>query len=66
MNGACSSTFLPRPLALGRGQISLNFNYKVSFKGLYRTLCVFSQPKDIKHIKREFHSVAWVMSQGGT
>ena len=32
---------------------------------LYQTLCVFSQMKDTKHIKRDFHSVAWVMPQGG-
>ena len=33
---------------------------------LNQTLCVFSQLKDIKHIRRDFHSVAWVMPQGGT
>ena len=27
-------------------------------------MCVFSQMKDIKHIRRDFHSVAWVMPQG--
>ena len=31
---------------------------------LYQTLCVFSQMKDIKHIKQDFHSVTWVMPQG--
>ena len=25
---------------------------------------MFSQIKDIKHIKQDFHFVAWVMSQG--
>ena len=30
---------------------------------LNQTLCVFSQLKDIKHIRRDFHSVAWVMPQ---
>ena len=29
-----------------------------------QTLCVFSQMKDIKHIRQDFHSVAWVMPQG--
>ena len=29
-----------------------------------KTLCVFSQLKDMKHIRRDFHSVAWVMPQG--
>ena len=27
---------------------------------LYQTLCVFSQMKDTKHIRWDFHSVAWV------
>ena len=31
---------------------------------LNQTLFVFSQMKDIKHIRRDFHSVAWVMPQG--
>ena len=30
---------------------------------LNQTLCVFSQLKYIKHIRRDFHSVAWVMPQ---
>ena len=30
---------------------------------LNQTLCVFSQMKDIKHIRRDFHSIAWVMPQ---
>ena len=38
-------------------QISFNFNYKVNFKDFY----VFSQIKGIKHVKQDFHSVAWVM-----
>ena len=31
---------------------------------LNQTLCVISQWKDIKHIRRDFHSFAWVMPQG--
>ena len=31
---------------------------------LYQTVCVFSQIKDAKHIKRDLHHVAWVMPQG--
>ena len=27
-------------------------------------LCVFSHMEDTKHIRRDFHSVAWVMPQG--
>ena len=33
---------------------------------LYQTLCVFSQMKDTKHVRREFPSVTWVMPRGGT
>ena len=29
-----------------------------------QTLCVFSQMKNVKHIRRDFHSVPWVMPQG--
>ena len=35
-------------------------------KILYQTLCVFSQVKDRKRIEQNFHSVAKVMSRGGT
>ena len=31
---------------------------------LNQTLCVFSQMKDMKHIRRDFYSVTWVMPQG--
>ena len=31
---------------------------------LNQTLCVFSQMKDIKHIRRDFNSIALVMPQG--
>ena len=57
----------PPPGALGRGQkvkyhlISIT---KSISKILYQTLCVFSQMKDTKHIRRNFHSVPWVMPQG--
>ena len=30
---------------------------------LNQTLCVFSQMKDTKHIRRDFHFAAWVMPQ---
>ena len=46
------------------GQISFNFNYKVNFKDFYTKLCMFSQMNDTKHIRRDFHFVAWVMPQG--
>ena len=31
---------------------------------LYQMLCVFSQMKDTKHIRRDFYSVTWVIPQG--
>ena len=31
---------------------------------LNQTLCVCSQMKNIKHIRRDFHSAAWIMPQG--
>ena len=69
MNEACNSFFFGptpcRPEEGSKGQISFNFNYKVNFKDfLYQTLCVFSQMKDTKHIRRDFNSNAWVMPQG--
>ena len=41
-----------------KGQISLNLVTMSILKLLYQTLCVFSQIKDRKHIKQNFHSVA--------
>ena len=60
----------PPPGALGRGQkvkyysILYNFNYSQFQRFLNQTLCVYSQMKDIKHIRRDFHSATWVMPQG--
>ena len=31
---------------------------------LYQILCVFSQMKDTKHIRRDLYSVAWAMPHG--
>ena len=63
--------FGPAPWGPGegpKGQISLNiikFQLQSQFQRfLNQTLCVFSHMKDIKHIRREFHSAAWVMPQG--
>ena len=53
-------------MTLGRGQRSniIKFRLPCQFQRfLYQTLCVFSQMKDTKHIRREFYSVAWVMPQ---
>ena len=73
MNGVCNDTFFfcPAPWGPGegpKGQISLNiikFQLLSQFQRfLNQTLCVFSQMKDIKHIRRDFHLTAWVMPQG--
>ena len=63
--------FFPAPWGPGegpKGQISLNLNHKVNQNQFQRflnqTFCVFSQMKDIKYIRRDFHSVAWVMPEG--
>ena len=64
MNGArnVKKILAPPPGAVSKGQISFNFNYKVNFKDfLFQTLCVFSQMKDTKHIRRFFYSVTWVI-----
>ena len=63
MNGARNSnfSFCPAPWGPGegsKGQISFNFNYKVNFKDFYTNLCVYSEMKDTKYIRRDFHSVA--------
>ena len=51
-----------------KGQISLNiikFKYLSQFQRfLNQTLCVFTQMKDIKHIRPDCHLAAWVMLQG--
>ena len=57
----------PPPWAQGRGQTvkyqKISITKSIS-KIISQTLCVFSQMKDIKHIRRDFHSVAWVIPQG--
>ena len=57
----------PSPGALGRGQnvkyhfISITSQFQ---RFVYQTVCVYSQMKDTKHVRRDFHYVAWVMPQG--
>ena len=74
MNGVCNGTFFFGPAPGGpwegpKGQISLNiikFQLQSQFQRFFnQTLCVFSHMKDIKHIRRDFHLVAWVMPEGG-
>ena len=47
-----------------KGRISLNFNYKINFEEFRTKLCMCSHKYVIKHIKRIYHCVAWVMPQG--
>ena len=51
-----------------KGQISLiiiKFQLQSQFQRFSnQTLCVFSQMKDIKHIRRDFHLATWVMPNG--
>ena len=57
----------PPPGALGRAKRSniIKSQSQSQFpRFLNQTLCVFSQIKDINHIRQDFHSVAWVMPHG--
>ena len=67
MNGLCNSKKLATsPGAVGRGK-KVKYHYisiTKSFQRLvYLTLCVPLQIEDMKHIKRDFCSDAWVMPQ---
>ena len=72
MNGVHKGTIFFGPTLWGpvdgpKGQISLNFKIQLQSQfqiSLNQTFCVFSQIKDIKHIRPDFHLVAWVMPQG--
>ena len=55
------------PGALGRGKRSNIIKYQLQSqfqRFLNQTLCVFSQMKDIKHIRQDYHLAAWVMPKG--
>ena len=71
MGCATALFFCPAPWGPGegpKGQISFNiikFQLQSQFQRFFnQTLCVFSHMKDIKHNRRDFHLVAWVMPQG--
>ena len=73
MNGARNSTFFWGPAPWGPGerpkdQKSINiikFQLQSQFQRfLNQTLCFFSQMKDIRQIRPDFHWAAWVMRQG--
>ena len=52
--------FGPAPWGGAKRSNSVKFQLQSQ---LNQTLCVFSQMKNIKHIRRDFHSVFWVMPQ---
>ena len=60
--------FVPTPWGPGvepKGQNIIKSQSQSQFQRLLnQPLCVFSQLKDIKHIRQDFYSVAWVMPQG--
>ena len=57
--------FGPDPLGGGKRSNIIKSRSQSQFQRfLNQTLCVLLQLKDIKHIRRDFHSIAWVMPQG--
>ena len=69
MDGKCNSKicWVPAPWRLGEGQRSNIFKSQLLSQFeifLNQTLCVFSQMKDIKYIRLDFHWVPWVMPKG--
>ena len=66
MNGACKwHIFWPGALGGAKRPNIIKFQLQSQFQRfLNQTLCVFSQMKDIKHIRWDSHSVNWVMPQG--
>ena len=67
INWGCNGNFFSGPAPWGGVKRSnvIYFQLQSQFQRfLYQTLCVFSQMKDTKHIRRNSNSVSWVMSQG--
>ena len=68
MNGVCNGTFFgPRSLGPWGGAKRSNiikFQLQSQFQRFFnQTLCVFSHMKGIRHIRRDFHLVPWVIPQ---
>ena len=63
MNGNCKGAIFGGSRTLGPWGGIIKFQLQSQFQiYLNQTfVCVFSQMKDIKHIRRDLHSVAWVM-----
>ena len=61
--------FVPSPLGIwGGAKRSDIFKFQLQSqfqRFLNQTVCVFSQMKDIKHIRRNFHLAAWLCPRGG-
>ena len=65
MARATEQVFGPRPVGGAKRSNIIKFKLQIQFQiFLNQTLCVFSQMKNIKHIRRDFHSVSWVIPQG--
>ena len=64
INDTCNGTIFLVPTPWGPGEGPKKSQSQSQFQRfLNQTLKIFSQLKDIKHIRRDFHSVAWVMPQ---
>ena len=72
MNGTRTGAIFFGPCALGpwggakRSNIIQSELQSQFQRFLNQTLYIFSQMKDIKHIRRDFRLAAWVMPRGGT
>ena len=54
-------------MSLGWGQRSNIIKFRLPWqfqRFLYQTLCVLPQMRDIKHVRRDFYFVVWVMPKG--
>ena len=60
---ATSDLFCPAPRIKRSNVIKIKLQSQFQ-RFLYQTLCVFSEMKDIKHIKRDLYSITWGMPQG--
>ena len=62
---ATAQFFGPHPLepwgGAKRSNIIKSQSQSQFLRFVNQTVCVFSQMQDVKHIRRDFHSVAWVM-----
>ena len=65
MGCATAHFFGPAPWGGAKRSNIFKFQLQSQLQRFFnQTLCIFSHMKDIKHIRRDFHLVAWVMPQG--